>query len=161
MKPDGTGRGYVVTAEYRTHQVAVAVLSAAGTAVTVAKTLVDPSTSVDHVDVRIAPYGKKNLLLSYETVAARTCNDLATGTKGTKGTCLGTFTGTHLRLLTLTGRPVGAAVVVPERIVGQVGVLADGDLVWAYAPVTPDYSAPIYSPSGACRTLDVALLKVP
>jgi hypothetical protein len=158
MKPDGTGRGYIVTAKYKAHQLADAILNPAASAVVQRKTVFSLNTGVDHVNLHVAPYGRKYLLVSYETVQARTCNSTATGTKGT---CLGRFTGTHLQLLTLTGQPAGAPVVVPEKITGQIGVLPDGGLVWAYAPVTPNYSAPIYHPTGATRTLDIAILAPP
>ncbi len=158
MKPDGTGRGYIVTPRYKSHQLAFAVPDSGASAVARKKVIFSLDTGVDHVNMHVARYGSKYLLVSYETVQARTCNDLATGTKGT---CLGRFTGTHLQLMTLTGQKAGPAVVVPEKIVGQIGVLADGGPVWAYAPVTPDYSKPIYSPTGSTKTLDIAVLAPP
>ena len=49
---------------------------------------------------------------------------------------------------------------VPEKIVGQIGVLGNGNLVWAYAPVTPDYAVPIGGPTSASKTLDIVELAV-
>jgi len=148
---DGTGRGHIVTPRYSAHQLAFAVLNTAASAVAEKKIVLSPSPSVDHVDVRIAPYGANRLLLAYETVKVKTC---------TAGTCAGTFTGTHLQLLTLAGKEVGAAVEVPEQIVGQIGVLANGNLVWAYAPVTPNYASPIGGATAASKTLEIAELSV-
>jgi len=51
-------------------------------------------------------------------------------------------------------------VQVPEKIVGQIGVLGNGNLVWAYAPVTPDYAVPIGGPTSASKTLDIVELAV-
>ena len=148
---DGTGRGHIVTPRYSTHQLAFAVLNSAASAVTEKKIVLSLNTSVDHLDVQIAPYGNNRLLLAYESVKVRSCS---------AGTCTGTFTGTHLQLLTLAGKEVGAAVEIPEHIAGQIGVLANGDLVWAYAPVTPDYASPIGGPTAASKTLDIAELSV-
>jgi hypothetical protein len=148
---DGTGRGHIVTPRYSAHQLAFAELNPAASAVAEKKIVLSLNISVDHVDVRIAPYGANRLLLAYETVKVKSCS---------AGTCAGTFTGTHLQLLTLAGQEVGAAVEVPELISGQIGVLADGDLVWAYAPVRPDYAGPIGGPTDASATLDIAELSV-
>jgi hypothetical protein len=127
---DDSGRGFKVTAKFETHQVAVAFLSNANTPegrpIPVAT---DPE--VDHLNVRVAPYGKNRLLLSYETVASPSCRS---------GTCTGRFSGTHLQLLDLEGNPIGASTTVPDRFAGDIAVLPDGDLVWAYAAVTPSYT---------------------
>jgi hypothetical protein len=148
---DGTGRGHIVTPRYGAHQLAFAVLNSAASAVAQKKIVLSLNTGVDHVDVRIAKYGDNRLLLAYETVKVKSCS---------AGTCTGTFTGTHLQLLTLAGKEVGAAVQVPEKIVGQIGVLGNGNLVWAYAPVTPNYANPIGGPTAASKTLDIAELAV-
>jgi hypothetical protein len=128
--PDGTGRGFKVTAKYETHQVALAFLSNASTPdgrpIPIAT---DPD--VDHINVRLAPYGKDRLLLSYETVTAPSCK---------AGTCTGRFSGTHLQLLDLDGDPLGASITVRDRFAGDIAVLPDGDLAWAYAAVTPSYT---------------------
>lgn len=64
MKPDGTGRGYFVTAAYNSHQLAFALIGPAGAAVVQPKTLISVDTTTDHVNVHLAPYGQNYLLLS-------------------------------------------------------------------------------------------------
>jgi hypothetical protein len=149
--PDGTGRGYIVTPRFRAHQLAFAVLNSAASRVVRKKSLLSVTPRVDHVDVRLAPYGGNRLLLSYEDVRVSSCH---------AGTCLGAFAGTYLQVLTAAGQKVGAAVRVPEVIAGQIGVLPGGRLVWAYAPVRPDYARPIYGPTGVRRSLEIAELRV-
>lgn len=145
--PDGTGHGDRVTAATPTHQVAVALL--AGRSGPVSSTVMlthDPGT--DHVNVRLAPYGPNRLLLSYETVASARCS---------AGTCTGSFTGTHLRLIDDGGRFLTPDLVVSAHIAGSIAVLPNDDLVWAYAAGSPDYSGPL-TVTPSTRTLAVARL---
>ena len=76
---DSSGRGWSVTARTATHQVTVAFLkngsTPAGKPVLLAD---DPGT--DHVNVRIAPYGRNRLLVSWESTNGASCKD---------GTCTG------------------------------------------------------------------------
>ncbi|MDX3527881.1 hypothetical protein P1P75_15885 [Streptomyces sp. ID05-39B] len=45
------------------------------------------------------------------------------------------------------------------RITGDIGVLKDGTLTWAYAPMTPTYAMPLTGASPTTTTLKVARLK--
>ncbi|MEV5491471.1 hypothetical protein AB0L47_26330 [Streptomyces bobili] len=79
--------------------------------------------------------------------------------KCANGTCTGTFTGTHLRLVDWNGKAQSADKVVNARITGDIAVLKDGTLTWAYAPVTPTYAKPLTGASPTTTTLRVARLK--
>jgi hypothetical protein len=146
---DSSGRGWSVAARTGTHQVAVAFLKNGSTPAGPPVPLTDdPGT--DHVNVRIAPSGKDRLLVSWESVAGASCKE---------GTCTGKFTGTHLQVVDWSGRPVGVDRVVDARIAGDVAVLPDGGLVWAFAPAVPDYSRPVQSgASPTTGTLSIARL---
>ncbi|MGW7408199.1 hypothetical protein ACWGI9_31665 [Streptomyces sp. NPDC054833] len=103
----------------------------------------------EHVNVHLAPYGKDKLLLSWESLKNAKC---------AAGTCTGTFTGTHLRLVDWNGRFVGADKVVSARITGDIAVAKDGSLTWAYAPVTPSYATKLSGASPTTKTLRIARL---
>ncbi|MEU8969342.1 hypothetical protein AB0D11_08700 [Streptomyces monashensis] len=72
---------------------------------------------------------------------------------------LGTFTGTHLRLVDWNGRFASADKVVSARITGDIAVLKDATLTWAYAPVTPSYATPLTGASPTTTSLRIARLK--
>jgi hypothetical protein len=145
---DSSGRGWTVTPRTGTHQVAVAFLknksSGPGKAVYLSDT-----KGTEHLNVHLAPYGKDRLLLSWESVGNATCKD---------GTCTGTFAGTHLRLIDWNGAFKSADKVVGARITGDIAVLKDGTLTWAYAPVTPTYGSPLSGASPTTTTLRTARL---
>ncbi|GAA0666366.1 hypothetical protein GCM10010193_17410 [Kitasatospora atroaurantiaca] len=146
---DSSGRGWSVSARTDTHQVAVAFLKNGSTPAGKPVLLTDEA-GADHVNVRIAPYGKNRLLVSWERVTGATCKD---------GSCTGTFAGTHLRVIDWSGNAVSADRVVDARIAGDIAVLPDGSLAWAFAQATPDYSAPMSSgASPATSTLSIARL---
>jgi hypothetical protein len=75
----------------------------------------------ENVNVHVAPYGRTALLVSWESVRH------------------GTFTGTHFRLLDLTGRFLTPDLVLTVHVSGTITVLANGDLVWAFVRQTPVY----------------------
>ncbi|GAA3803117.1 hypothetical protein GCM10022403_041440 [Streptomyces coacervatus] len=146
---DSSGRGWSVTARTATHQVAVAFLKNGSTPAGAPVRLTDdPGT--DHVNVRIAPYGKNRLLVSWESISGASCKD---------GTCTGRFSGTHLRVIDWSGRTVTPDKVVGARIAGDIAALPDGSLVWAFARATPDYSRPMGGSSPTTTTLSVARLR--
>ncbi|MFE3852958.1 hypothetical protein ACFXPN_17685 [Streptomyces griseorubiginosus] len=146
---DSSGRGWTVKPRTSTHQVAVAFLknrnSGPGKAVYLTNA---PGT--EHVNVHVAPYGKDRLLVSWESLKNPKC---------ASGTCTGTFTGTHLRLIDWNGKAQGADKVVPTRITGDIAVQKDGTLVWAYVPVTPTYTKPLTGTSPTSTSLRIARLK--
>ena len=143
---DAGGRGWSVTARTATHQVAVAFLKDGSTPAGKPVLLTDePGT--DHVNVHVAPYGKNRLLVSWESISGASCKD---------GTCTGRFSGTHLRVIDWSGDTVTPDRVVNARIAGDIAVLPDGSLVWAFAQATPDYSRPMGSSSPTTTTLSVA-----
>ncbi|MGW3130136.1 hypothetical protein [Streptomyces sp. NPDC001123] len=143
---DSSGRGWTVTPKTATHQVAIAFLKSRNSGPGRAVYLTSAKT-VENVDVHLAPYGKDKLLLTWESLKNATCS---------AGTCTGTFTGTHLRLVNWSGTPASADKVVSARFTGDIAVLRDGSLTWAYAPVTPTYSSPLSGASPTTTTLRIA-----
>ncbi|MGW2379562.1 hypothetical protein [Streptomyces sp. NPDC001658] len=145
---DSSGRGWTVKPKTATHQVAVAFLksrtSAPGKAIYLTNT-----KATEHVNVRLAPYGKDRLLLSWESLKNAKC---------ASGTCTGTFTGTHLRLIDWNGKFQSPDKVVAARLTGDIAVQKDGTLTWAYVPVTPSYAKPLTSASPTATTLRTARL---
>ncbi|MFJ3303661.1 hypothetical protein ACIPSA_11130 [Streptomyces sp. NPDC086549] len=143
---DSSGRGWTVTPRTSTHQVAIAFLknrnSGPGKAVYLSNT-----KGTEHVDVHLAPYGKDELLLSWESLKNAKCS---------AGTCTGTFAGTHLRLVDWNGRFVGTDKVVGAHITGDIAVSKDGSLTWAYAPVTPSYATGLSGASPTTTSLRIA-----
>lgn len=146
---DSSGRGWTVTPKTSTHQVAIAFMTNRNSAPGKA-TYLTTAAGTENVNVHIAPYGKDRLLVSWESLSNPKC---------ASGTCTGTFTGTHFRLIDWTGKAVGADKVVSVRVTGDVGVLKDGTLTWAYVPVTPSYSTALNGSSPTATTLRVARLK--
>ncbi|MFF7278447.1 hypothetical protein [Streptomyces griseorubiginosus] len=146
---DSSGRGWTVKPSTSTHQVAVAFLknrnSGPGKAVYLTNA---PGT--EHINVHVAPYGKDRLLVSWESLKNPKC---------TSGTCTGTFTGTHLRLIDWNGKVQGADKVVGTRITGDIAVQKDGTLTWAYVPVAPTYTKPLTGASPTSTSLRIARLK--
>jgi hypothetical protein len=147
---DSSGRGWTVTPKWKTHQVAVAFLKNK-TTVSGKPVYLTSAAGTEHVNVRVAPYGKTKLLVSWESLSNAKC---------AAGTCTGTFTGTHLRLIDYTGKFLTPDKVVKSRIAGEIGVLPDGDLTWAYAPATPDYRTALAGASPTSGSLAVARLDV-
>ncbi|WP_262056364.1 hypothetical protein [Streptomyces sp. STR69] len=145
---DSSGRGWTVTPKTSTHQVAVAFManrnSGPGKAI-----YLTSAAGTENVNVHIAPYGKDRLLVSWESLK---------GAKCAAGTCTGTFTGTHLRLIDWNGRFRSADKVVSARISGDIAVLKNGTLTWAYAPVTPTYASPLNGASPTATSLRTARL---
>lgn len=143
-KPTGGGRGWTVTPATATHQIALRLLRTKSRPK--ARTIYltnDPS--IDHVNIKIAPYGRKHFLLSWQTLATTTCKS---------GTCTGHFTGTHLRLVTLSGAWSGPETITQAHIGGDMATLPDGSLVWASAPNPPPYTTPLAA-SPSTRWLNV------
>ena len=145
---DSSGRGWTVTPKTSTHQVAVAFManrnSGPGKAI-----YLTSAAGTENVNVHIAPYGKDRLLVSWESLKNAKC---------AAGTCTGTFTGTHLRLIDWNGKAQGADKVVTARISGDIAVLKNGTLTWAYAPVTPTYTTALNGASPTATSLRIARL---
>ncbi|MFI1356552.1 hypothetical protein ACH4TV_23680 [Streptomyces sp. NPDC020898] len=145
---DASGRGWTVKPRWNTHQVAVSFLknrnSPAGKAIYLTNA---PGT--EHVNVRVAPYGKDRLLVSWESLKNAKC---------ASGTCTGTFTGTHLRLIDWNGAFKTPDKVVQARITGDIAALKDGSLTWAYVPVTPSYATALNGASPTTASLRIARL---
>ncbi|WP_254401088.1 hypothetical protein [Streptomyces sp. AC555_RSS877] len=76
--------------------------------------------------------------------------------KCASGTCTGTFTGTHLRLIDWNGKFQSADKVVAARMTGDIAVQKDGTLMWAYVPVTPSYATALTGASPASTSLRIA-----
>ncbi|MFJ6895900.1 hypothetical protein [Streptomyces hokutonensis] len=145
---DSSGRGWTVTPKTSTHQVAVAFMASRSSGPGKAVYLTS-AAGTENVNVHIAPYGKDRLLVSWESLK---------GAKCAAGTCTGTFTGTHLRLIDWNGKFQSADKVVSTRISGDIAVLKNGTLAWAYAPVTPSYASPLNGASPTATSLRIARL---
>ncbi|EKX68791.1 hypothetical protein PV416_35810 [Streptomyces ipomoeae] len=143
---DSSGRGWTVKPKTATHQVAIAFLKNRNTP-SGKPVYLTSAKGTEHVNVHVAPYGKNRLLVSWESLKNAKCAN---------GTCTGTFTGTHFRLVDWNGKLQGADKVVNARISGDIAVLKDGTLTWAYAPVTPSYSTPLNGASPTTKTLKIA-----
>ncbi|GAA3794192.1 hypothetical protein ACFS5L_37540 [Streptomyces phyllanthi] len=146
---DSSGRGWTVKPKTSTHQVAVAFLKNRNTPAGKPVYLTS-AKGTEHVNVRVAKYGKNRLLVSWESLKNAKC---------ASGTCTGTFTGTHFRLIDWNGKVQGADKVVKARLTGDIAVLKDGTLTWAYAPVTPSYTTALTGASPTTKTLKIARLK--
>jgi hypothetical protein len=146
---DSSGRGWLVTPRWSSHQVAVHFMSNASTPSgnTVYVTS-DPAT--DHVNVHLAPYGRTGLLVSWESVSQATC---------TAGTCTGSFSGTHIEVISYAGKVLYPAITIPAHISGTVAVLPDGNLTWAYVAATPNYRTALGA-SPVTATLSIARLAI-
>jgi hypothetical protein len=145
---DTSGRGWTVTPKTDTHQVTVAFLKDSSTPDGAPVQLTNDA-STDHVNVHIAPYGK-NLLVSWEDVTGAVCKS---------GTCTGKFGGTHLRVIDYTGKTVMSDEVVDAHIAGDIAVLPDSSLAWAYTAATPNYGSALSGSSPTTSTLSIAHLK--
>ncbi|MEV0634424.1 hypothetical protein AB0I77_05490 [Streptomyces sp. NPDC050619] len=145
---DASGRGWTVKPKTSTHQVAVAFLKNRNTP-SGKPVYLTSAKGTEHVNVRVAPYGKNRLLVSWESLKNAKC---------ASGTCTGTFTGTHFRLVDWNGKLQGADKVVKARISGDFAVLKDTALTWAYAPATPSYTTALNGASPTTKTLKIARL---
>ncbi|WP_369263356.1 hypothetical protein [Streptomyces sp. R35] len=143
---DASGRGWTVKPKTSTHQVAVAFLKNKTTP-SGKPVYLTSAKGTENVNVHVAPYGKDRLLVSWESLKNAKCS---------AGTCTGTFTGTHLRLIDWTGKFQSADKVVGARITGDIAVSANGALTWAYAPVTPSYTTALNGASPTSTTLKIA-----
>jgi hypothetical protein len=110
-----------VTPRWNTHQVVVVFLAGSSSR-TATSVFLTSDASTDNINVHLAPYGKSALLVSWESVKH------------------GVFTGTHFRLIDLSGRFLTADVVLTIHVSGNIVVLSNGDLVWAFVRETPVYS---------------------
>jgi hypothetical protein len=148
-KPSGDGRGWTVKAKYPTHQVAVA-FPKSKSKKGGAPVQLTANRTVDHVNVKIAPYGNNRFLVSWQGIGNAKCKT---------GTCTGRFTGTHLRLINAKGQWISRDVVLPKHIAGDIAVLPNGDLVWASAAAAPNYSRALGS-SPTTRTINIHRLRL-
>jgi hypothetical protein len=87
------------------------------------------------------------LLVSWESITDASCAN---------GTCTGHFAGTHLRVVSRSGRTVGPDIVGPDTVVNAH--IADGSLVWAFAQATLDDSGPLNGSGPTTTTLTIAHL---
>lgn len=148
---DSSGRGWSVTPQWHTHQVAISFLNGDATAAAGNPVYLTTDSSVDNVNPHIAPYGANGFLVSWESVARASCN---------AGTCTGTFTGTHLRVVDKNGRFLTADLVVQAHIAGDIAVLPNGGLAWAAPAATPSYATALYGTGPTTRTLTIATLSL-
>lgn len=146
---DSSGRGWTVTPQNSAHQIAVAFLKNRNTPASTKAIRLSSAAGTDHVNVRLAPYGKDRLLLSWEAVKNAKCKS---------GTCTGTFAGTHLRLIDWNGKFQSADKIVNTRITGDIAVQKDGTLIWASVPVTPSYASALTGASPTTKTLKITRL---
>ncbi len=146
---DASGRGWLVTPRWSTHQVAVHFLGTAskprGSTI-----YLTSNSATDHVNVHLAPYGRTGLLVSWESVSSAKCS---------AGTCTGTFSGTHIEVISYAGKVLDPAITIPAHISGTIAVLPKGNLAWAYVAATPNYRTALGA-SPATTTLRIARLAI-
>ena len=147
---DTSGRGWTVTSVWNTHQVAVDFLNSTATEPTGSPIYLTDDASTDHTNPRIVPYGNSDYLVSWESVSDASCD---------AGTCTGTFSGTHIRVLNSSGSFVTSDLVVPEHIAGDIAVLPNGSLMWTGPSATPSYSSALNGSGPTTNQLTVAILK--
>jgi hypothetical protein len=147
---DSSGRGWLVTSVWNTHQVAVDFLNSTATEPTGSPIYLTDEPSTDHINPRIAPYDASDYLVSWESVSDASCD---------AGTCTGSFSGTHIRILSRSGSFLTSDLVIPEHIAGDIAVLPNGSLMWAGPAATPSYSGPISGSGPTTDELTVAILK--
>ena len=148
---DSSGRGWTVTPRWQTHQVAVSFLNSGATAAVGNPVYLTGDPSVDNVNPHIAPYGANGFLVSWESVARASCN---------AGTCTGTFTGTHIRVIDKNGRFLTPDLVVQAHIAGDIAVLPSGGLLWAAPAANPSYAGALNGTGPTTRTLTIATLSL-
>ena len=147
---DSSGRGWSVTSVWNTHQVAVDFLNSTATEPTGSPVYLTDDPSTDHVNPRIAPYGTSDYLVSWESVSDASCD---------AGTCTGSFSGTHIRVLSSGGSFLTSDLVIPEHIAGDIAVLPNGSLMWTGPAATPSYSGALSGSGPTTNELTVAILK--
>lgn len=88
---------------------------------------------VDEVNLHIAPYGQDRILLSWNEVENFTVRG---------ETCFGDFRGTFFQTLTPDGLPLSEpeALRAPMTRGASPFVYSNGDLAWAFADPSPNYS---------------------
>jgi RNA polymerase sigma factor (sigma-70 family) len=129
--------GYLVTARWKNHNVAVTSLKDKDSPAV--PLTADPSTRAiryltstaasDHVNVRIGRYGKDAFVV-WDQVAVSGCS---------AGVCDGRWTGTYGQVLTAAGAPAGKARKLGVQVGGDLAPLADGSLAWPFVDKAPDY----------------------
>ncbi|HET9168386.1 MAG TPA: hypothetical protein VFN97_03085 [Actinospica sp.] len=127
---------------WRTHQVAIAYLDSGATTTLGKPVYLTSDTTVDNINPHIAPCSARDFLVSWESIANASCD---------AETCLGSFTGTHIRVVDASGRFVTPDLVVQAHIAGDIAVLPDGSLIWPDPPrprPTPRRSGPPARPPG-------------
>jgi hypothetical protein len=147
---DSSGRGWTVASVWNTHQVAVDFLNSTATEPTGSPIYLTDDPSADHINPRIAPYGSADYLVSWESVSDASCD---------AGTCTGTFSGTHIRVLNSSGSFLTSDLVVPDHVAGDIAVLPNGSLMWTGPAATPSYSGALSGSGPTTNELTVAVLK--
>ncbi|MEY9962461.1 hypothetical protein ABIA33_000487 [Streptacidiphilus sp. MAP12-16] len=77
--------------------------------------------STQHLNVHIAPYGQSAMLVTWDSYRN------------------GQYTGTHFRLIDSQGRFLTADLVLTIHVSGNIVVLGNGDLAWAFVQQTPAF----------------------
>jgi RNA polymerase sigma factor (sigma-70 family) len=145
---DSSGRGWTVTPQWSTHQVAIAFLNDSASASAGSPVYLTADPTVDNINPHIAPYGA-DFLVSWESVAHASC---------AAGTCTGTFTGTHIRVVDPNGKFLTPDLVVQAHVAGDIAVLPNGALAWAAPAATPDYAGPLNGTGPSTQQLTIAVL---
>lgn len=148
--------GYLVTARWKNHNVAVTSLADKDSAAVPLTT--DPSTRAiryltsttasDHVNVRIGRYGKDAFVV-WDQVDVTGCS---------AGVCDGRYTGTYGQVLTAAGAPAGKARKLGVQVGGDLVPLADNSLAWPFVDKAPDYRSRGKA-SPTTKTITIAVMK--
>ncbi|RUS15944.1 hypothetical protein BC937DRAFT_91776 [Endogone sp. FLAS-F59071] len=151
-----------VTARWDVHNVAISILKNKSTPLaTVPLTSggagdtnvnwITKTAIVDHVNVRVAAYGKNQAVVTWEQVINPECS---------AGTCTGKFVGTYFQLVDSNGAKVGSPLLTTKvTVAGDMRVMPNGDIVWPYVNVQWDPSAqgtPAYTNTLSFARLTVA-----
>jgi RNA polymerase sigma factor (sigma-70 family) len=148
--------GYLVTARWKNHNVAVTSLEDKDSPsvplttdpATRAIRYLTSTTASDHVNVRIGRYGK-NAFAVWDQVAVTGCG---------AGVCDGRYTGTYGQILTAAGTPQGRVRKLDVQVGGDLASLADGSLAWPFVDRTPDYRSR-GKPSPTTKAITIAIMK--
>ncbi|MEU8663974.1 RNA polymerase sigma factor [Actinoplanes philippinensis] len=148
--------GYLVTARWKNHNVAVTSLADKDSPAVPLTT--DPSTrairyltstaATDHVNVRVGRLGTEAFVV-WDQVAVSGCS---------AGVCDGRYTGTYGQVLTAAGAPRGKARKLDVQVGGDLAPLADGSLAWPFVDKAPDYRSRGKA-SPTTRTITIAIMK--
>ncbi len=96
---------------------------------------------IDETNLHLVPYGPDRILVVWDAVESPQCR---------AGVCLGSFGGTHVRLINGDGTFASAEEVIaaPPASGDDIAVYPNGDVGWAFVPAARDYSTVLNTTNG-------------